>query len=38
MLCGLDNDFDGGVSSVPQQFFTWNVPEKENFDGRNRKQ
>jgi hypothetical protein len=38
MLCGLENDFDGGVSSVPQQFFTWNVPEKENFDGRNRKQ
>jgi hypothetical protein len=38
MLCGLDNDIDGGVSSVPQLFFTWNVPEKENFDGRNRKQ
>ena len=38
MLCGLDNDIDGGVSSVPQQFFTWNVPEKENFDRRNRKQ
>ena len=37
MLCGLEDDFDGGRSSFPQQFFTWNVPEKDNFDGLIRK-
>jgi hypothetical protein len=38
MLCGLEDDSDGGLSSVPQQFFAWSVPEKENCDGQNREQ
>lgn len=35
MLCGLEKDLDGDSSSVPQTFFGWSAPPKENCDGFN---